>query len=216
MDSDISISCCILMTIISICRPSRDSWDRAMDRCYRILPCLSDPGTHNFPFLLKFLFFGIFINFGRWENSERGSYWLKCFSGLFSSVHLHWTEDFLGQWIISYLWCKSWIYFFLFTFSIEKPELELFRFLFFVNFFRCLVFSTWWVLIFGSSVSARRSALGLKFALVMLHLIYAGVLFLFDGDLIEKTKREPWYVNCLYIPFVKNFLNKNCNLRWEN
>lgn len=40
---------------------------------------------------------------------------------------------------------------------------------------------------------ARRSALGLKAALVMLHLIYAGVLFLFDGGLIEKTKREPWY-----------------------
>lgn len=43
--------------------------------------------------------------------------------------------------------------------------------------------------------SARRSALCLKVALVMVHLIYAGVLFLFDGGLIEKTKREPWYAN---------------------
>ncbi|GFZ09410.1 DHHC-type zinc finger family protein [Actinidia rufa] len=41
---------------------------------------------------------------------------------------------------------------------------------------------------------ARRSSLGLKVALVVLHLIYAGVLFLFDKDLIEKTKREPCYV----------------------
>ncbi|PRQ45736.1 hypothetical protein RchiOBHm_Chr3g0494861 [Rosa chinensis] len=39
----------------------------------------------------------------------------------------------------------------------------------------------------------RRYALGLKAAFVMLHLIYVGVLFLFDGGLIEKTKRESWY-----------------------
>ncbi|XP_022740816.1 protein S-acyltransferase 10-like isoform X2 [Durio zibethinus] len=45
---------------------------------------------------------------------------------------------------------------------------------------------------------ARRSSLGLKMALVMLHLIYAGILFLFDGDLIDKTKKEPWYT-ALYL-----------------
>ncbi|XP_021274907.1 protein S-acyltransferase 10 [Herrania umbratica] len=45
---------------------------------------------------------------------------------------------------------------------------------------------------------ALRSSLGLKVALVMLHLIYAGILFLFDSDLIEKTKREPWYT-ALYL-----------------
>ncbi|KAL5557436.1 hypothetical protein UlMin_039672 [Ulmus minor] len=44
----------------------------------------------------------------------------------------------------------------------------------------------------------RRSALGLKVALVMLHLVYAGALFLFDGDLIGKTKKEPWYTS-LYL-----------------
>lgn len=47
---------------------------------------------------------------------------------------------------------------------------------------------------FVSWFSARRSSLGLKLALVTLHLVYAGVLFLFDGDLIEKTKSEPWCV----------------------
>ncbi|XP_068343820.1 protein S-acyltransferase 10-like isoform X2 [Pyrus communis] len=41
---------------------------------------------------------------------------------------------------------------------------------------------------------ARRSALGLKVALVMLHLIYPGLIFLFDGGLIEKTKKEPCFV----------------------
>ncbi|XP_022775464.1 protein S-acyltransferase 10-like isoform X2 [Durio zibethinus] len=45
---------------------------------------------------------------------------------------------------------------------------------------------------------AWRSSLGLKVALVMLHLIYAGILFLFDSDLIEKTKKEPWYT-ALYL-----------------
>ncbi|PSS30009.1 Protein S-acyltransferase [Actinidia chinensis var. chinensis] len=49
---------------------------------------------------------------------------------------------------------------------------------------------------------ARRSALGLKVALVVLHLIYAGVLFLFDKDLIEKTKREPWYTTLYLLLFV--------------
>ncbi|KAF3440375.1 hypothetical protein FNV43_RR18659 [Rhamnella rubrinervis] len=85
------------MTIMSICRPSRDSWDRSMERCYGVFPCLSDP--------------------------------------------------------------------------------------------------------------ARRSALGLKFALVMLHLIYLGVLFLFDGDLIEKTKREPWYTALFCFSLLQHCFN---------
>lgn len=37
--------------------------------------------------------------------------------------------------------------------------------------------------------------MSLKVALVVLHLVYAGVLFLFDGGLIEKAQEEPWYVN---------------------
>ncbi|EPS57193.1 zinc finger family protein, partial [Genlisea aurea] len=40
---------------------------------------------------------------------------------------------------------------------------------------------------------ARRSALCLKVALVVLHLFFAGTIFFFDKDLIKKTKREPWY-----------------------
>ncbi|KAE8693455.1 Protein S-acyltransferase 10 [Hibiscus syriacus] len=40
---------------------------------------------------------------------------------------------------------------------------------------------------------ARRSSLGLKVNLVMLHLIFVGILFLFDDGLIEKTRKEPWY-----------------------
>ncbi|XP_021675326.2 protein S-acyltransferase 10 [Hevea brasiliensis] len=49
---------------------------------------------------------------------------------------------------------------------------------------------------------ARRSSLGLKLALVMLHLIYVGVLFLFDNDLIEKTKQDPWYIALYLLLFV--------------
>lgn len=52
--------------------------------------------------------------------------------------------------------------------------------------------------IFVTFVSARRSALGLKVSLVMIHVVYAGILFLFDGDLIEKTKTEPWYVKLTF------------------
>ncbi|KAJ6288813.1 hypothetical protein OIU76_024736 [Salix suchowensis] len=49
---------------------------------------------------------------------------------------------------------------------------------------------------------ARRSSLGLKAALVALHLVYAGILFLFDSDLIEKTKEEPWYTAIYLLLFV--------------
>ncbi|XWS33923.1 hypothetical protein CRYUN_Cryun22dG0124700 [Craigia yunnanensis] len=45
---------------------------------------------------------------------------------------------------------------------------------------------------------ARRPLLGLKVALLMLHLIYAGILFLLDSDLVGKTKKEPWYT-ALYL-----------------
>ncbi|KAJ4714094.1 S-acyltransferase [Melia azedarach] len=45
---------------------------------------------------------------------------------------------------------------------------------------------------------ARRSSLGLKAALVTLHVVFVGVLFLFDADLVKKTKHEPWYT-ALYL-----------------
>ncbi|KAL6133326.1 hypothetical protein ACLB2K_065563 [Fragaria x ananassa] len=54
---------------------------------------------------------------------------------------------------------------------------------------------------------ARRSALGLKVALVtLLHLIYAGVLFLFDEGLIEKLETEPWYTGTYLTLFVITFV----------
>lgn len=34
-----------LMTILGMCRPFRDPWDRVSERCFRCFPCLSDPGT---------------------------------------------------------------------------------------------------------------------------------------------------------------------------
>ncbi|KZV58163.1 protein S-acyltransferase 10 [Dorcoceras hygrometricum] len=48
----------------------------------------------------------------------------------------------------------------------------------------------------------RRSALSLKLALVGLHLIFVGVLFLLDHDLIEKTKQEPWYTSIYVLLFI--------------
>ncbi|KAL7223756.1 hypothetical protein ACSBR1_025248 [Camellia fascicularis] len=49
---------------------------------------------------------------------------------------------------------------------------------------------------------ARRSSLCLKVSLVLLHLIFAGILFLLDKDFIEKTKREPWYTALYLLLFV--------------
>ena len=51
-------------------------------------------------------------------------------------------------------------------------------------------------------ITARRASFCLRLAFVMIHLIYAGVLFLFDGDMIEKTINEPWYVCALLIVFL--------------
>ncbi|XP_057963025.1 protein S-acyltransferase 10 isoform X2 [Malania oleifera] len=49
---------------------------------------------------------------------------------------------------------------------------------------------------------ARRSSFGLKVALVVLHLIYVGILFLLDRDLIEKTRKEPWYTALYLLLFL--------------
>lgn len=59
---------------------------------------------------------------------------------------------------------------------------------------------------FGVLDLARRSALCLRAALVALHLIYVGVLFLFDGDLIDKTRRQPWYGIIDLVNFVSYVL----------
>ncbi|CAI8601159.1 unnamed protein product [Vicia faba] len=49
---------------------------------------------------------------------------------------------------------------------------------------------------------AQRSSSCLKLVLLLTHLIYAGVLFLFDGDLVEKTKKEPWFTALYLLLFV--------------
>ncbi|KAL4364279.1 hypothetical protein GQ457_04G022060 [Hibiscus cannabinus] len=57
---------------------------------------------------------------------------------------------------------------------------------------------------------ARRSSLGLKVVLVMLHFIYAAILFLFDSDLVDKTKKAPWYTALylllLFVTLVQYFI----------
>lgn len=65
----------------------------------------------------------------------------------------------------------------------------------------------------GSGVSVRRSSLGLKVALVMLHLVYAGILFAFDRHLIEEAKIKPWYVFILSCSESSKFEN---NKTWLN
>lgn len=49
---------------------------------------------------------------------------------------------------------------------------------------------------------ARRATLGLRVALVMLHLVFAAILFLFDDNLIEKAKKEPWYLGLYLLLYV--------------
>ncbi|KAK9129322.1 hypothetical protein Sjap_009809 [Stephania japonica] len=50
--------------------------------------------------------------------------------------------------------------------------------------------------------SDRRTNWGLKFSLVAVHLIFVGALFLFDVDLIQNTKKEPWYTAAYLLLFV--------------
>ncbi|CAA2989497.1 Protein S-acyltransferase 10 [Olea europaea subsp. europaea] len=49
---------------------------------------------------------------------------------------------------------------------------------------------------------ARRSTLCLKVALVTLHLIFPGVLFALDRDLIVRTRENPWYTVIYLLLFV--------------
>ncbi|RWR92405.1 protein S-acyltransferase 10 [Cinnamomum micranthum f. kanehirae] len=48
----------------------------------------------------------------------------------------------------------------------------------------------------------RRSAWGLKAALLLMHLVIVGVLFLFDTYLIQKTREEPWYTSIYLVLFA--------------
>ncbi|KAF7829021.1 protein S-acyltransferase 10-like [Senna tora] len=53
---------------------------------------------------------------------------------------------------------------------------------------------------------ARRMSLYLKLTLATVHLVYGGVLFLFDEELIEKTKKEPWYTVLYSLLFVATLI----------
>uniref|UniRef100_A0A9I9CSU1 S-acyltransferase n=1 Tax=Cucumis melo TaxID=3656 RepID=A0A9I9CSU1_CUCME len=64
----------------------------------------------------------------------------------------------------------------------------------YIRFFPCL------------SDPVRRSSLGLKVALVMLHLVYAGILFAFDRHLIEEAKIKPWYTASYFLLFVATLI----------
>lgn len=41
--------------------------------------------------------------------------------------------------------------------------------------------------------AVKRSSLCLKAALLLLHVIIVGFLFVFDRDLINYTRKMPWY-----------------------
>ncbi|KAI4381813.1 hypothetical protein MLD38_007851 [Melastoma candidum] len=48
----------------------------------------------------------------------------------------------------------------------------------------------------------RRSSLGLKLALLSVHVVFVGAVFLLDGDLIEKMLTEPWYPALYLVLFL--------------
>ncbi|CAL9159769.1 unnamed protein product [Musa hybrid cultivar] len=48
---------------------------------------------------------------------------------------------------------------------------------------------------------ARESPWGLKAAMVLFHVFFAGVLFLLDRDLIRRTKEKPWYTGTYLVIF---------------
>ncbi|KAF8099814.1 hypothetical protein N665_0237s0065 [Sinapis alba] len=52
----------------------------------------------------------------------------------------------------------------------------------------------------------RRSSLFMKLGLVALHLVFIGFLFVCDGEFIEKTKRDPWYMASYFLLFSVTLL----------
>ncbi|KAJ8467964.1 hypothetical protein OPV22_030516 [Ensete ventricosum] len=49
---------------------------------------------------------------------------------------------------------------------------------------------------------ASRSSWGLKAVMVLLHVTFVGVIFLFDANLIRKTREEPWFTAVYVVVFV--------------
>ncbi|KAF2617034.1 hypothetical protein F2Q68_00041405, partial [Brassica cretica] len=52
----------------------------------------------------------------------------------------------------------------------------------------------------------RRSSLFMKLGLVALHLVFIVFLFVCDGEFIEKTKRDPWYMASYLLLFSVTLL----------
>ncbi|CAL9161801.1 unnamed protein product [Musa hybrid cultivar] len=49
---------------------------------------------------------------------------------------------------------------------------------------------------------ASRSSCGLKAVIVLLHITFVGVIFLFDANLIRKSREEPWYITVYLMVFL--------------
>ncbi|WOL09731.1 protein S-acyltransferase 10-like isoform X2 [Canna indica] len=58
----------------------------------------------------------------------------------------------------------------------------------------------------GLSDPATRSSWGLKTAMVLIHVMFVGVIFLFDANLIRKTRDEPWYTAAYLVIFAATLI----------
>ncbi|KAG0449614.1 hypothetical protein HPP92_027205, partial [Vanilla planifolia] len=58
---------------------------------------------------------------------------------------------------------------------------------------------------------AGRSSVGVKFALVLLHVVFVGVIFLLDTTLIRKFREEPWSWTCVYCNVTQPPRSKHCH-----
>lgn len=123
---------------------------------------------------------GAFGGGGRWQTGWRP----VCAGSLMTSLDgcrpLRETHERLGERCTALFPCLS------------DPGTRLFHL--------ALCCSQWVALCVGDSFSpwhfwaaVRRSSLGLKVALLALHVVVVGFLFAFDGDLIRRTRRMTWY-----------------------
>ncbi|KAJ8504650.1 hypothetical protein OPV22_005536 [Ensete ventricosum] len=54
----------------------------------------------------------------------------------------------------------------------------------------------------GLSDRASIYSCGLKAVIVLLHITFVGVIFLFDANLIRKSREEPWYITVYLVVFL--------------
>lgn len=130
--------------MISICRPARDSWDRAMERCYGVLPCLSDPGTHNFSFIIDFSWLEIIFDLVAEEKSRgvKGKFYFPCNVVRISNLVEWILIELIFFWVVKNLvfWCIGQFSFLQFTFCTANSAST-------VNFLITFGVFTWWVMI---------------------------------------------------------------------